>query len=133
MAALNNGRIVQVQHKRQIQLNRSGERPRAVSAKNGAIQGPDVSHQRQRGIPDPARGKDERDEHMAYATDIRTAGTFGDRIAAIFKTIGEARAQRKIYNRTLNELRGLDARDLADLGISRSEIPFLAREAAYGK
>ncbi|MBV7409343.1 DUF1127 domain-containing protein [Maritimibacter sp. DP1N21-5] len=70
---------------------------------------------------------------MAYATDIRTAGTFSDRVSAVFKAISEARAQRKVFNRTVAELRALDNRDLADLGISRAEIPFIAREAAYGK
>lgn len=69
---------------------------------------------------------------MAYATDIRTAHGLTDRVAAIFKTFAEARAQRKVYTKTLRELQELNARDLADLGISRAEIPFLAREAAYG-
>lgn len=71
---------------------------------------------------------------MAYATDIRTAdhGLF-DRVSGIFKAFAEARAQRKVYRTTLKELRELTGRDLADLGISHSEIPFLAREAAYGK
>ncbi|MBV7378999.1 DUF1127 domain-containing protein [Maritimibacter dapengensis] len=70
---------------------------------------------------------------MAYATDIRTADHgLLDRVSATFKVLAEARAQRKVYRQTLNELRALDGRDLADLGISRAEIPFLAREAAYG-
>ena len=66
---------------------------------------------------------------MAYATEITrnhaSAGSF-------FKSFSEALAKRKVYRETLKELRELDTRDLADLGISRSEIPFLAREAAYG-
>lgn len=70
---------------------------------------------------------------MAYATDIRTADHgLSDRVSAFFKAVSEARAKRKVYRVTLNELRALDGRDLADLGISRAEIPFLAREAAYG-
>lgn len=71
---------------------------------------------------------------MAYATDIRHAdhGLF-ERAGTLLKAFGEARAKRKVYRATLNELSALDARDLSDLGISRSEIPFLAREAAYGE
>lgn len=71
---------------------------------------------------------------MAYATDIRSADHgLLDRVSGVFKSLAVARAQRKVYRRTLSELQALEARDLADLGISRSEIPFLAREAAYGK
>lgn len=70
---------------------------------------------------------------MAYATEIRsTERGFMDRVVALGKTFAEARARRKIYNTTLSELRSMGPRDLADLGISASEIPFLAREAAYG-
>ncbi len=71
---------------------------------------------------------------MAYATDIRS-NDHGllDRVSAAFKYLSEARAQRKVYHTTLNELRALNGRDLADLGISRADIPFLARAAAYGE
>ncbi|WP_292025280.1 DUF1127 domain-containing protein [Maritimibacter sp. UBA3975] len=71
---------------------------------------------------------------MAYATDIRHSdhGLF-DRVSTLLKSFGDARAQRKVYRTTLAELRALNGRDLADLGISRAEIPFIAREAAYGK
>ncbi|TYB80980.1 DUF1127 domain-containing protein [Maritimibacter fusiformis] len=71
---------------------------------------------------------------MAYASHIQGArhGFFG-RVDAVVKSFAEARAQRRVYRQTLNELRDLTSRDLADLGIARSEIPFIAREAAYGK
>ncbi|MCX7348941.1 MAG: DUF1127 domain-containing protein [Alphaproteobacteria bacterium] len=36
----------------------------------------------------------------------------------------------KRYSRTVQELESLTSRELADLGISRSDIPRLAREAA---
>jgi uncharacterized protein YjiS (DUF1127 family) len=35
----------------------------------------------------------------------------------------------KRYNRTVSELSALSNRDLSDLGISRTDIPRLAREA----
>lgn len=71
---------------------------------------------------------------MAYATDIRTADHgLLDRVSGIFKALAAARAQRKAYREAVNELQSLSSRELADLGISRSEIMFLAREAAYGK
>jgi len=71
---------------------------------------------------------------MAYVTEIRGAGTgLMDRLAAVGKGFAEARAKRRIYNTTLSELRSMGPRDLADLGISASEIPYLARQAAYGE
>lgn len=71
---------------------------------------------------------------MAYASHIHSTqhGIFA-RVDATLKAFAEARAQRRVYRQTLGELRALSGRDLADLGISRSEIPFIAREAAYGK
>ncbi len=70
---------------------------------------------------------------MAYASDIRTSHTgLLDRLNAAFKAFSLARQQRRVYIRTLTELRSLDNRELADLGISASQIPFIAREAAYG-
>jgi uncharacterized protein YjiS (DUF1127 family) len=37
----------------------------------------------------------------------------------------------KSYNRSLSELSRLGDRELADIGISRSDIPRLARKAAH--
>ncbi|MCB1358645.1 MAG: DUF1127 domain-containing protein [Maritimibacter sp.] len=69
---------------------------------------------------------------MAYATDIRTGrtGYFSDRVQAIMAGFRTAREQRRVYNQTLTELRSLTRRELDDLGIGASEIPFIAREAA---
>ena len=44
----------------------------------------------------------------------------------------ENRARRRVYRQTVRELNELSPRDLADLGIHRSMIRRLAREAAYG-
>ena len=38
--------------------------------------------------------------------------------------------ERAVYRRTVQELRVLSDRDLADLGLHRSEIPRIATEAA---
>lgn len=41
-------------------------------------------------------------------------------------------AKRKVYRTTYYELSSLTDRDLADLGIARSNIKALAMESAYG-
>ncbi len=38
-------------------------------------------------------------------------------------------AQRAVYRRTVEELQALSDRDLADLGMHRSDIPRIARQA----
>ena len=53
--------------------------------------------------------------------------------SGLFASLGAALARRRVYNRTLEELRGLTDRELADLGISRFSIAQVAHEAAYGK
>jgi len=71
---------------------------------------------------------------MAYITYTRTSGsTLAQRIAALRETVATARAQRKVYKTTVNELHRLSDRDLNDLGLSRSAIKTVAHEAAYGK
>ena len=71
---------------------------------------------------------------MAYASEIRTMTTgLRGRFAALLNTLAEERAQRALYRRTLNELQMLNQRELDDLGISAHQIPFIAREAAYGR
>ena len=71
---------------------------------------------------------------MSYITTTRTGGiTLSQRFAALREKFVAARAQRKMYTTTLGELEMLSNRDLADLGIARSAIKFIAMEAAYGK
>lgn len=55
------------------------------------------------------------------------------RVKAVGKSIRVALEQRRVFDRTVYELRQLSDRDLWDLGISRSMITDIAREAAYGK
>jgi uncharacterized protein YjiS (DUF1127 family) len=42
----------------------------------------------------------------------------------------ERRATRAAYSRTLNELSAMSSRELADIGLHRSDIPGVAAEAA---
>ena len=51
-------------------------------------------------------------------------------LAALRDRVAEARRRRAIYVRTRDELLSLSDRDLADLDISRSRVPELARQAA---
>jgi uncharacterized protein YjiS (DUF1127 family) len=45
----------------------------------------------------------------------------------------EWRATRAAYTRTLNELSAMSSRELADIGLHRSDIPGVAAEAAKMK
>ncbi len=58
--------------------------------------------------------------------------TLGTRFAAFRAELADKAAKRAIFRQTYNELQNLSSRDLADLGISRSEITRIAHEAAYG-
>lgn len=58
---------------------------------------------------------------------------FAGRLSSVAATLSDKLAKRKVYLTTLRELNGLSNRDLADLGLSRSDIRFIAMEAAYGK
>jgi uncharacterized protein YjiS (DUF1127 family) len=71
---------------------------------------------------------------MATASHI--APSVNPFFAFVSKTIAsvqEARARRVIYNTTVRELRSLSNRELADLGLSRSNISSVAYEHAYNK
>ena len=54
------------------------------------------------------------------------------RLTAFFAGIQENRARNAVYRQTIRELNALTERDLADLGIHRSMITRIAREAAFG-
>jgi uncharacterized protein YjiS (DUF1127 family) len=71
---------------------------------------------------------------MAYNTDTGFGGfALGQRFSALRAELAEKAEKRKVYRTTLTELQSLSNRDLADLGLSRSMIPNIAFEAAYGK
>ncbi len=70
---------------------------------------------------------------MAYAAQNTAAHL------SIFARLGEIRDQavaayraRKAYRTTLNELSALNAHELDDLGLSRTELSNVAFEATYG-
>ena len=68
---------------------------------------------------------------MTVQTETFFAGTsLGARLAALRTQIAEVAAKRKIYNSTVAELERLTDRDLHDLGISRSAIKAIAKDAA---
>ncbi|MEM6372738.1 MAG: DUF1127 domain-containing protein [Pseudomonadota bacterium] len=54
-------------------------------------------------------------------------------LAGFFDAAAARQATRRVYNTTLRELDALDNRELADLGMHRSELKRIAWEAAYGK
>jgi uncharacterized protein YjiS (DUF1127 family) len=69
---------------------------------------------------------------MMMMTDFNPAVTGRSAWQAPFAALGDAWAQYRVYRRTYAELNALTTRELDDLGISRSMITRLAREAAYG-
>ena len=69
---------------------------------------------------------------MAYVNSSRSVQvSFSDRFAAVVKVVMGMVERRRVYNQTLFELQALSDRDLSDLGMSRSNIAEVAREAAY--
>lgn len=72
---------------------------------------------------------------MTYFTDTASNATLIERLMATvstaFAALATRQANRRVYNTTLNELSALSNRDLADLGIARSEVRRIAWEAAY--
>lgn len=70
---------------------------------------------------------------MAFITETRTHGiTLVQRFTVLLENVAAARAQRKVYTTTVDELDNLSNRELADLGLTRASIKSIAYEAAYG-
>lgn len=70
---------------------------------------------------------------MAYATQHTAAHGITTRLAAVAADIADRIARRRVYRRTLNELTRLTGRELADLGLHRSQLNQVAYEAAYAR
>ena len=78
-------------------------------------------------------GRPEKETTMAYLSGARTgAVSITDRLGEIFSQASEAYSKWRIYRNTLNELRELGDREIADLGLARSSLRRVALEAAYG-
>lgn len=69
---------------------------------------------------------------MAYMTQgaLRAQGGLLSRLAEARTALGERFARRAVYRRTLNEMSMLSDRDLADLGVHRSQLRSIAWKAA---
>ena len=71
---------------------------------------------------------------MAYVNSTRVAPNgLADRFAALVKSAKTALNKRRVYAQTVRELNALSDRELLDLGLHKSMIVDVAREAAYGK
>jgi uncharacterized protein YjiS (DUF1127 family) len=71
---------------------------------------------------------------MAYTNTTRVAGYgISGRLNGWIETMKARNAQYRLYRRTLEELSRLTDRELGDLGLHRSQLVEIAREAAYGK
>ena len=69
---------------------------------------------------------------MAFVTETRTGGTtFFSRLASLRVDLQTRYAKHRVYRTTFKELNALSSRDLADLGINRTQIKSIAYEAAY--
>ncbi|AUC54830.1 MAG: DUF1127 domain-containing protein [Sagittula sp.] len=69
---------------------------------------------------------------MAHATEYTSQSQSAlTGFAGIVETIRARRARRKVFNQTFRELSSLSNRELADLGLGRSEIRRVAYQAAY--
>lgn len=71
---------------------------------------------------------------MAYVNDIhRLEAGSADRLGGIVRRLRERISQYRLYRKTLDELRALSPRELADLGIHETMIGQIAYDAAYSK
>lgn len=74
---------------------------------------------------------------MTYFTDTTARSNLIERLMATvtsaFAAISARHAKRRVYKTTLSELGELSNRDLADLGIARSEVRRIAWQAAYAQ
>ncbi|PTX54075.1 uncharacterized protein DUF1127 [Litoreibacter ponti] len=68
---------------------------------------------------------------MAYNSNVRTAPSILERLVSYKDDLATRYAQYRVYKTTLDELRTLSNRELADLGLSRANLKSIAYEAAY--
>ncbi|WP_223163003.1 DUF1127 domain-containing protein [Roseivivax sediminis] len=68
---------------------------------------------------------------MAQATRTIPQNAFGVRLSNLAADWRAALERRRVYKRTLNELAALSNRELADLGLHRSQLRSIAWQAAH--
>ena len=72
--------------------------------------------------------------NMATAAHMTgTASSVNAGWSDVFASIAVKIKQYRLYRQSVNELRSLPNADLADLGLSRSNIRYVARAAVYGE
>lgn len=69
---------------------------------------------------------------MAHATNLDAGFVRPFATQSFIARIRRTFAERALYRRTIDELRSLSDRDLADLGLHRHEIGRVAHESVYG-
>ncbi|MEO0401339.1 MAG: DUF1127 domain-containing protein [Pseudomonadota bacterium] len=74
---------------------------------------------------------------MAYYNEVAHRSDLVERMLAtaarVLDTAAARRAARRVYLTTFAELNALSNRELADLGMHRSELKRVAWESAYGQ
>jgi len=71
----------------------------------------------------------EKDAHMTYLTQTRPLlAAIAGRADDLIKTLRQRRENYLTYRQTSGELHALSDRELADIGISRCDIPRVVRE-----
>jgi uncharacterized protein YjiS (DUF1127 family) len=71
--------------------------------------------------------------HPDHATYADGANGLQDRVRVLLAKIGNRLQARRSYYNSVAELSAMSDRDLADIGISRADIPAIARQAARAK
>lgn len=67
---------------------------------------------------------------MAYASDIRAQGAQKNGVTGFFDTLKAKISRQMLIRETVKELNALSGRELADLGLHRSQIMGIAIAAA---
>ncbi|MGF1622391.1 MAG: DUF1127 domain-containing protein [Rhodomicrobiaceae bacterium] len=65
--------------------------------------------------------------------DLPESGRVTNRVRRLFGGLRLWAQERRAYWRAFDELQSLGDRELADIGISRADIPFIARDGARAR
>ena len=69
---------------------------------------------------------------MAYTALNARPITILERVRTALSGFADEMVRRRVYRTTLTELQSLSNRELADMGMARSELRRIAYDAAYG-